>query len=391
MARHLPVLPLMILLLAPTLGRAQTVPTPEQFFGFKIGADGELATLSEDPRVLYAAGQADRPRQVRGARQDDAGQRLRAAADQRAAEPGPLRPAGHHQSPARRSAWAVRRRGAEAGGRRQALLPALRHHPLDRGLERSGDHPHRPPPGHRLVAGNARDARERGGPAHPVGQSRRAASGHRPLVQDQGHALRARLSGPVPQVRRPRRQPRLVHADAEGNAHERRAGAEQVPADHLARHAPARPERLADLRAAVHRSVRRQHPSDPGAGPGHRRPGDGDGAGCRGQGRRRLGRGLRHVDAGAAVHGLPRPAAHPDRDRQLGSEPRRSVREPTEGPAARPAGVALELPGSILEGHVDARPADGLRRHRRPGRYRRTSPNTATSGSTTSTRCTATG
>ncbi len=49
MARHLPVLSLMILLLAPTLGRAQTVPTPEQFFGFKIGTDGELATY---PKIL---------------------------------------------------------------------------------------------------------------------------------------------------------------------------------------------------------------------------------------------------------------------------------------------------------------------------------------------------
>ena len=49
MARHLSVLTLMILLLAPTLGRAQTVPTPEQFFGFKIGTDGELATY---PKIL---------------------------------------------------------------------------------------------------------------------------------------------------------------------------------------------------------------------------------------------------------------------------------------------------------------------------------------------------
>ena len=76
---------------------------------------------------------------------------------------------------------------------------------------------------------------------------------------------------------------------------------------------------------------------------------------------------LRHVVAGAAIHGLPRPAAHPDRDRQ--QQPRRSVREPAEGPAARPAGIALELPGAVLERHVDARPAGGLRRHRRARRH----------------------
>lgn len=40
---------LLILLLAPALVRAQAVPTPEQFFGFPIGADGELARY---PKIL---------------------------------------------------------------------------------------------------------------------------------------------------------------------------------------------------------------------------------------------------------------------------------------------------------------------------------------------------
>ena len=125
--------------------------------------------------------------------------------------------------------------------------------------------------------------------------------------------------------------------------------------------------RLAHLRAAVHRSVRRQHPPDPRAGPGDGGAGDGDGAARRRQGRRGVAAELRHVVAGAAVHDLPRPAAHPHRDRQR--QPRRSVRQPAEGPAARPAGVALELPGAVLERHVDARPAGGLRRHRRARRH----------------------
>ena len=47
----------------------------------------------------------------------------------------------------------------------------------------------------------------------------------------------------------------------------------------------------------------------------HGRPGDGDGAAGGRQGRRRVAKTLRHVVAGAAVHGLPRPAAHPHRDR----------------------------------------------------------------------------
>ena len=76
---------------------------------------------------------------------------------------------------------------------------------------------------------------------------------------------------------------------------------------------------------------------------------------------------LRHVVAGAAVHDLPRPAAHPHRDRQRPA--RRSVREPAEGPAARAAGAALEFPGAVFERHVDARPAGGLRHHRRARRH----------------------
>ena len=49
MARYLSVLTLVTFLVAPAPGRAQQVPTPEQFFGFKPGADGELARY---PKVL---------------------------------------------------------------------------------------------------------------------------------------------------------------------------------------------------------------------------------------------------------------------------------------------------------------------------------------------------
>ncbi len=74
--------------------------------------------------------------------------------------------------------------------------------------------------------------------------------------------------------------------------------------------------RLAHLRAAVHRSVRREHPPDPRARPGHGGAGDGLGVDRRRQGRRGVAPELRHVVAGAAVHDLPRAAAHPHRDRE---------------------------------------------------------------------------
>ena len=259
-------------------------------------------------------------------------------------------------------------RRAEAGGRREAVLFHLRHHPLDRGLERPGHHAHRPSARDRQFAGDSRDPRQLGRADGAVAESRRAAPGHRSLVQDEGHQQRPHLSGPVPQVRRPRRQPRLVHVHAEGNAHEHRAGAEQVQADHHARHAPAGRDRLAHLRAAVHRSARRELPPGARGRAGGGGIGDGDGAARGRQGRRRVAAGLRHVGAGAAVHDLSRAAAHPHRDREQ-RRARRSLRQPAQGPADRPAGVALEFPGAVLEGHVDAAAAGRLRRHRRARRH----------------------
>ena len=77
---------------------------------------------------------------------------------------------------------------------------------------------------------------------------------------------------------------------------------------------------------------------------------------------------LRPVGAGAAVHGLPRPAAHPDRDRER--QPRRSARQPgRQGRAARAAGAALELPCPTDRGDwrlrqiVDYGKTAALRRH----------------------------
>ena len=75
-------------------------------------------------------------------------------------------------------------------------------------------------------------------------------------------------------------------------------------------------------------------PFDPNMHPllrraGDGRPGDGGSAVGGRQGRRRVGGRLRHVVAGAPVHGLPRPAAHPHRDRQ--QQPRRSGRRAANG------------------------------------------------------------
>ena len=196
--------------------------------------------LSEDPRVLPAARQDDRPREVRGARQDDDGQLVCAAADQLAAEPGAVRSAGRDQPAARRSARAVRRarrRSWPPKASRSICSTPPSTRPRSRTARRSSTSSTAwPPRTRRMIREILDNAVVLMVPSqNPDGQH---------LVIDhwyktKGTPLQSRLPGPVPQVRRPRRQPRLVHVHAERNAHEHRAGAEQVQADHHARHAPA--------------------------------------------------------------------------------------------------------------------------------------------------------
>ena len=88
------------------------------------------------------------------------------------------------------------------------------------------------------------------------------------------------------QVRRPRRQSRLVHVHAGRNTDGDRHS-ESLQADHHARHAPDGIGRRAHLRAAVRRSVRSQHPSDPRARTGVDWRSDGGGARRGREGRRR--------------------------------------------------------------------------------------------------------
>ncbi len=111
-----------------------------------------------------------------------------------------------------------------------------------------------------------------------------------------------------------------------------------------------------------------QHSPDPRPGAGDGRPGDGHGAHCRRQGRDRVGRRVRPVGAGAAVHAVSRATAHPHRDRF--GESCRPVREPRgQGPAARTAGGASEFPETVYEGRVAPLANRRLRAHRRARRH----------------------
>ena len=69
--------------------------------------------VSEGPRVPPAPLEDDQSRPVRGARQDDDGESVRAGDDQRAGEPGEVRPARGHQQAPGGSARVVRGGGAK--------------------------------------------------------------------------------------------------------------------------------------------------------------------------------------------------------------------------------------------------------------------------------------
>ena len=146
------VLPWRSLSLCPAPASAQ-VQTPEQFFGFTIGADGELARY---PKVLeyfqLLAKQTDRVKYEEIGK-TTMGQSVRAGDDQLAGEPEAARPAGGDQPAAGRSARADRRRRGEAGGGRAAVLSALRDDPLDRSGQRPVD------PADRAQAGDRDRAR----------------------------------------------------------------------------------------------------------------------------------------------------------------------------------------------------------------------------------------
>ena len=390
MARNLFVLTFVTLLLAPGVGRAQTVPTPEQFFGFTTGQPtASSRAIRRSSNTLQLLAKSDRSRQVRGAsarRRWATSMRCCGSARRRTwrGSIGWSRSTGG--SPIRAACPTREAQKLAAEGKPFYLLYATIH-----STEVSNGQAiiHIV---HRLATENSPSVREILDNAVVLLVPSQNPDGQHLVIdhwyKTKGTTFNARLPGPVPQVRRPRRQPRLVHVHAEGNAHEHRAGAEQVQADHHARHAPAGRRRLAHLRAAFHRSVRREHPPDLALG--RRQSARRWRRRCGGrQGRRGLDQGYDMWSPARqymVYHGQPRILTE-----IASGEPRRSVRQPAEGSAARPAGVALELSGPVLEGHMDAGPAGGLRRHRGARRHRPTSPSTAASGSTTSTGCTATG
>ena len=342
--------------------------------------------LSEDRRVPPAPVEDHQPRQVRGNRQDDDGESVRAGDDQRAGEPGEVESAGRDQPPARRPARAERGGREEAGAGRARVLFRLRHDPLDRGRQHAVADRDRAPagdrqqPGHPQILDNVVVLLVPS--QNPDGQY---------LVVDHWYKTKG-----TPFTRT---YPDLYHKYV-GHDDNRDWFMFTQKETRLALQIQNgyKPIITHDMHQMGSGGARIfvppfDDPYDPNVHPilaraSAGRAGDGGGAGVGRERRRRVAGALRPVGPGAAVHGLPRAAAHPHRDRER--QPRRSADQP-ERRADGTAGHTLELPAAVPQQRLAAARHRGLRQHRRVRRHVARGEVPRRRGSRTSTRCTPTG
>ena len=253
----------------------QAVPHPDQYFGFKIGTDGELARY---PKILeyfqLLAKQTDRVKYEELGK-TTMGNSYPLLRDQLAAEPGEVRSAGRDQPAARRSARlddAEAQKLAAEGKPFYFVYATIHSTEVWNGQAIINIV-------HRLATENTPMIRQildnrvvlMVPSQNPDGQH---------LVIDHWYKTKGtHYSACLPDLY----HKYVGHDDNRDwfmfTQKETRmnieAGAEQVQADHHSRHAPAGRRRLAHLRAAVHRAVRSQHASAAAHGAEHRRPGDG--------------------------------------------------------------------------------------------------------------------
>ena len=248
-----------------------------------------------------------------------AGEPAEAAADQ-GGEPA----AGAGREPHRRA-------GARAGARRQDRRVDRRRPARDRSARRAAADRDDLPAQHQVRSRDAADPQRRRHPLH-AGQPRRHGAGVE-LVHARGRreaAIDQRHPAALPEIHRPRRQPRLLHDEHVGERQREPDDVSRVvPGDHV-QPSSDRPGRRGAVRAAVPRSVQLQLRSADPARHRHGRRRDSHAA-RRG---RQAGRG--DADRRALLdlvqrrhpHDvvLPQPDRHPDRDDRQPDAGRDSVR-----------------------------------------------------------------
>ena len=249
----------LLLLATAAAAAAQTVTTPKQHFGFNIGDDYQLATYtqfvdywqkldkeSDRMKVVEIGKTAEgRPQLmaiITSPENHKKLERYKEISRKLATRRGADRRPGARAREGRQGRRLVRRRPARdrsprrASADRDGLSARQPHGRRDDALPERPGHPRR-----------ARQSRRHGARVELVHARERADA---PLGQRPAAAL--------PEVHRPRQQPRLLHVDAaREHEHEPRDVHRVVPADHV-QPSPDRTGRHGDVRAAVPRSVQLQ-------------------------------------------------------------------------------------------------------------------------------------
>ncbi len=238
--------------------RSSDLPSPEQFFGFRMGEDRKLANWDKLVEVPPGAREDGEEPAARRSRQVERGQALHRALHLVAGEPREAGSTAAAERAARGSPRPVRARGAE--DRRRSARG--RHPELCAALERGG----RVADGgrvrlrQRLAHGRrvAADARQRDQHRRAVDQPRRDADDRRLVHEVRRHAVRSRGAPvAVPEVLRARQQPRRIRAEPAGVAEPREAHVPGLDAAGVRRPSPDGQRQ----RAPVHPAVRGADPS----------------------------------------------------------------------------------------------------------------------------------
>ena len=343
MRRSLPVVLFAVLLTLPTyssIGARQAQPsqaqnqaqpgqaqTPHQFFGFRIGTDGELARYPKILEYLQHLSKATTRVKFQELGKTTMGNPYVLATDQRAGKPREAREAHRDQSAAGRSARPDAKRRRKSWRRKAGRSTSSTDDPLDRGRQHAGADRDRAP---------ARDRQRAPTSSRCSTTSCCSSCRHRtPTAR-----CSSSITGTRRRARRSRASTRTCITSTSGTTTtatgscSRRSRRGSRWRRSTTRYKPIITHDMHQQGTDASRIFVPpfDDPYDPNVHPilaqGITSVGQRHGLGARRRGQDGVEWlvALRPLGAGAAVHGLPRSAAHPDRDRERQS--RRSVRQP---------------------------------------------------------------
>ena len=356
------------LLAGPAL--APTVPSPSEFLGLSVGADRTVADYRQILAYFKALDAASPRVELEILGKTTLGEDLFLAGHLLGGEPREQEATPGDRAEDRRPAGTLRGGGGRPRARGEGLSLHHLQHPLDRDRRlpdgdgvgaRARDGPGR---------GDEAPPRRGGAPAAALDQPRRPGDGDRVVPQEPRDAVRGWPDAvALPPLRRPRRQPRLVHAHPEGDAGRLPRRLPRVAPAGVARRAPDGRDRAPHVRPALRGAGRPRHPPARLARREPHRREHGLPARAGAEDRRHLRLRVRRLLAGRdEEHRLVEEHLRPPHRGRLGAvrdaRPHRAERAAGWRQGARGVRPADELPEPLARGRVAAARHHGLRADR---------------------------